>query len=505
MPPPDPFLTLENLYVKNINQTLFSNLNLQINEGEYWALIGDSKSGKNELVKTLAGKYLITGGEYVPHFYQKYLQQNPVKDPLFGFEKLISLVPQKHSFKNLSNTSDFYYQQRYNASDADDAPTVKDYLSNINPNLENNAFWNLDKVLNTLYLLELANKHLIKLSNGETRRLLIAGALIKNPSLLLLDHPFTGLDKDMRIELNVILKNIAATGITIVLTTSPTEIPSIITHIAILREKLIYKIISPKEFDPSQISLKEIPNINITELKKLIPETPAPQFETIVKMEKVTIKYGENTVLSNVDWEILPGDRWALSGPNGAGKTILLSLINGDNPQAYANKIFLFDRRRGSGESIWEIKKKIGFVSPEFYQYFPADFTCLQVVESGFYDSSGLYRKSNPENAAIALHWMNLFEIEQEAHQLLNNLSGSTQRLSILARALVKNPPLLILDEPTQGLDHYQQVYFKEIIENICQLSNTTLIYVTHYQEELPGCINNFLELDKGKIKNIKY
>jgi molybdate transport system ATP-binding protein len=217
-------------------------------------------------------------------------------------------------------------------------------------------------------------------------------------------------------------------------------------------------------------------------------------------MDKVHIQYGNKVILDDINWEINPGERWALLGPNGAGKSTLLSLINGDNPQAYANHIILFDKKRGTGESIWDIKKKIGFVSPELHQYFPTDNSCLQVIESGYYDTLGLFRPSNKNLAAIALRWMKTLEIDQYARTLLKNIPASAQRLCLLARALIKNPSLLIFDEPCQGMDDHQQLHFKKMVDTLCSLSNVTLIYVTHYQHEIPNSVDKVLNLDKGRV-----
>jgi molybdate transport system ATP-binding protein len=217
-------------------------------------------------------------------------------------------------------------------------------------------------------------------------------------------------------------------------------------------------------------------------------------------MNHVNIKYGDKVILNNVDWQILPGERWALLGPNGAGKSTLLSLINGDNPQAYANDIVLFDKKRGTGESIWDIKKKIGFVSPELHQYFPTDNSCLQVIESGYYDTLGLFRPSQKAKADAALQWMQALEIDQYARHLLKNIPASAQRLCLLARALIKNPDLLIFDEPCQGMDDHQQNHFKQVVNTICKLSPVTLIYVTHYQHEIPDSVTKVLRLDKGMV-----
>ncbi|MEO6523978.1 MAG: ATP-binding cassette domain-containing protein [Mucilaginibacter sp.] len=493
-------LSLEHITVRNLEQTIFKDLSFRINKGEHWALVGESGSGKSALLQTIAGKFNVTGGEIHHHYFDDFIKTHSVKDAYFTHHKLIAMVSPKHSFRNLSNTTDFYYQQRFNSSDSEDSPTVENYLANIHPANDTQQVWAYEQTVNKLNLTALLNKQLIKLSNGETKRLLIAAALLKHPSLLLLDNPLTGLDVQTRAAFNAILSEIATSGITVVIATSPNEIPDAITHVAVLHEGQIIERLAKADFKPEMVKIAATRNIDQDELNNLLSLTPQTQFNDMVAMQNVTIKYGDKTILSKVNWQIKQGQHWALLGPNGAGKSTLLSLINGDNPQAYANNIVLFDRKRGTGESIWDIKSKIGFVSPELHQYFPTDNSCLQVIESGFYDTLGLFRPSNPQKAEVALRWMKLLELEQYARKPLKNISASAQRLVLLARALVKNPPLLIFDEPCQGLDAHQQQHFKHIVDAICQSGNATLIYVTHYQHEIPDSVDRVLKLDKGFV-----
>ncbi len=493
-------LTVDNIQVSNSFCTLFQNLSFEVEAGQHLALVGESGSGKSALLQTIAGNLHISNGKIIYHFYEDVKQQH-LGDASFTPKKMMALVASKHHFRNLANTKDFYYQQRYNSSDSEDAPTVETYLQKINTNTNTNLIWTYNHTINKLKLEPLLDKQLIKLSNGETKRLLIAAALLKHPSLLLLDNPLAGLDVQTRAEFNQLLTEISASGITIVMATSPQEIPEAITHIAILHQQKLEKIVLKEAFKPEDLKL-QTPPIDVTELKALLAIKPDASFNTIISMENVNIRYGEKQVLNNINWQVLPGERWALLGPNGAGKSTLLSLVNGDNPQAYANKIVLFDRKRGTGESIWDIKKKIGFVSPELHQYFPAESSCLQVIESGFYDTLGLFRPSNPEKAVLALRWMTVLKIEKHARKPLKQVTASTQRLCLLARALVKNPPLLIFDEPCQGLDEQQQRYFKYLLETICSISNTTLIYVTHYQHEIPNVVTQVLRLEEGEKVN---
>jgi molybdate transport system ATP-binding protein len=487
-----PLVSLQHITVRSITNTIFTDLNFTVNKGENWALIGESGSGKSALLHTIAGNLNVANGEVAYNF------PNKVKGE--SHKKQIALVEPRHHFKNLSNTTEFYYQQRFNSFDSEDSLTVEQYLSAI-PHASA-VYWTYDKTVALLNLKHLLDKQLIKLSNGETKRLLIAAALIKSPQLLLLDNPLTGLDVQTRQEFNAIIKDITTSGITIIMATSPYEVPDGITHIALLKNGIISQTLTKDEYTPELVVNKDDDQIDKEELRSLLADQAITPYQQIINMRNVHVQYGDIVILDNINWDVKPGDRWALLGHNGAGKSTLLSLINGDNPQAYANDIVLFDKKRGTGESIWDIKKKIGFVSPELHQYFPTDNSCLQVIESGYYDTLGLFRKSSPAKAEIVLRWMKALEIDKYARVLLKNIPASAQRLCLLARALIKNPDLLIFDEPCQGMDTHQQQHFKKLIDTICSMSKVTLIYVTHYQHEIPDSVDKVLKLEKGRVVN---
>lgn len=486
-------LAFDNITVRSLNQVIFKDLSFAIREDENWALIGESGSGKSALMETIAGRLGVTNG-HIDHTYFDIRAGLP--DGLVNWHKCVSYVSSRHNFRNLSNTTEFYYQQRYNSFDSDDAPTVGSYLAGLNP-VERSSYWTMDRVVARLNLQEMLDEQIIKLSNGETKRLLLAAALLKNPILLLLDNPLTGLDVVRRADFNDLVAEINQSGIRIIMATSPSEIPDAITHIAVLSAGRIQRSVMRTEFSSERYIADSAIEVDEVELRQLINRKPVETFEFIVRMNSINIRYGDAVILKDVNWTIRQGERWALVGANGSGKSTLLSLINGDNPQAYANDILLFDRRRGSGESIWDIKKKIGFVSPELFQYFPSSITCIQVVESGFYDTLGLFRPSNFKLAEIARRWMKLIGVSVNESQLFRNVSASSQRLCLLARAMVKNPSLFIFDEPCQGLDARQQAHFKQVVNTICRNSKASLIYVSHYQDELPEVIEQTLTLKK--------
>ncbi|GEP90472.1 molybdate transport system ATP-binding protein [Chitinophaga terrae (ex Kim and Jung 2007)] len=488
-----PFLSLSNITVRYLDKTLFQSIDWQISKGTHWAIVGPSGSGKTALLNTILGKFNIINGSIHYHFYDEYKATHTITDPWFNYRNLIAFVGHHHTFKNLSNTTtDFYYQQRFNSMDADNSPTVKEYLE-----IEEVPAW-----MKALRLENLLEKRLIKLSNGETRRVMIARSLFQQPQLLMLDNPFIGLDVQARKEFTEMINNIIAGGTTVIMSTTPTEVPQNITNVLTLEEGKITGKYTREEFIklPVPVAAPTLPGIESETIASLTANVDMPVFDTIVKMEDIHVKYGENTILKGINWVVKPNDKWALLGPNGAGKSTLLSLINGDNPQAYANKLWLFDRKRGSGESIWDIKKKIGFVSPELHQYFTSRDNCLQVVCSGYSDIIGTPKPVKPEQEEKARKWMEVLGINQHEKTPFKQVPESAQRLTLLARALVKNPPLLIFDEPCQGLDDQQKQHFKHVIEQLSEHLNIALIFVTHYEDELPSCVDKFIRLNKGEM-----
>lgn len=384
----------------------------------------------------------------------------------------------------------YYLQLRWNQHDIDhETPTVGDllqraYLLAGKDTEERRAQRN--QLYHLFHMHEFLDKYIITLSSGELRKFQLTKTLFANPQLLIMDNPFIGLDAETRDQLRDLLKLLAEErDMEIMLVMSKTDdIPSFVNEV---------KWIGTRETVP--------PHVLSDKRREAILSLPYTDndydCQHVIDMKNVSIRYGERTILKDLNWTVRNGERWALSGQNGSGKSTLLSLVCADNPQSYACDITLFDRPRGSGESIWDIKKHIGYVSPEMHRSYKRNLPAIRIVASGLMDSIGLYAVPNPQDYDKCRWWLDMFGIGHLADKPFLQLSSGEQRLVLLARAFVKDPQLLILDEPLHGLDLWNRRLTKDIIETFCQRRGKTLIMVTHYQEELPNVITNNLFLKK--------
>ncbi len=400
----------------------------------------------------------------------------------------------------------YYLQLRWNQHDIDhETPTVGDLLENAY-HLAGEDTTERRQLQQHLYGMfhmdEFLDKYIITLSSGELRKFQLTKTLFANPRLLIMDNPFIGLDAETRDQLKSLLKMLTdQRDIEIILVLSKTDdIPEFVDKVIEIdgQENKIYN-----KVDDYYSHQQTVPAHVLSEEKRqAILNLPYHDndydCQRVVDMHKVSIRYGERTILNELDWTVMNGERWALTGQNGSGKSTLLSLVCADNPQSYACDITLFDRPRGSGESIWDIKKHIGYVSPEMHRSYKRDLPAIRIVASGLMDSIGLYAVPNKQDFEKCRWWMDIFGIGDLAERRFMQLSSGEQRLVLLARAFVKDPQLLILDEPLHGLDLWNRRLTKDIIETFCQRRNKTMIMVTHYVTELPTGITNKLFLARN-------
>lgn len=471
-------LFLKDVQVKIGAQVILKELNITLSPFQHTAIIGTSGSGKTVLANTILGKHFFTGEKISPDAGQ------------------VVFVGQQHLFADFTNTrTNLYYQQRFQSSEQETTATVADYLA-IDELLINQPF--LKDWVKLLSIEPLFEKNLIQLSNGENKRIQIFKSLINQPKLIIFDQPFIGLDPATRTLLAGSFGQLSKYGITYLLLTSSTELPKSIGQVYILTEGKISLPVPKSDFEKNHgyyYSPKAVKEWNLDDISF---EKNHPSYNEYVNMRNCSVRYGDKYLLKDVSFTVLPHTAWCIYGHNGAGKSTLLSLISADHPQAYANEVYLFGRKRGTGESIWDIKKNIGFISPELHLYFESSATCLEAVASGLFDTIGLFRKLSTGQVMLVEKWLKLLNLEHLANKRLNTCSTGEQRLVLLARACIKQPPLLILDEPCQGLDDQQTQHINDLIDAIFNQSNMSLLYVTHYHQQVPKCIQHYLKLEKG-------
>lgn len=389
----------------------------------------------------------------------------------------------------------YYLQLRWNQHDIDhETPTVgellqRSYLLTGEDTAERRQM--KEHLYELFHMDTFLDKYIITLSSGELRKFQLTKTLFANPQLLIMDNPFIGLDAETRDQLKGLLLLLAEQrDMEIMLVLSKTDdIPEFVTKILEIPENAEYSSSSDYYAHQQPVPAHVLPKDKQEAILNLPYHDNDYDCRRVVEMHHVSIRYGERTILNDLDWTVMNGDRWALSGQNGSGKSTLLSLVCADNPQSYACDITLFDRPRGSGESIWDIKRHIGYVSPEMHRSYKRNLPSIRIVASGLMDSIGLYAIPDAKDYDRCRWWLDIFGIGHLADRPFLQLSSGEQRLVLLARAFVKDPQLLILDEPLHGLDLWNRRLVKDVIETFCQRRNKTMIMVTHYQEELPSVI----------------
>lgn len=469
-----------------------------LTDEEHIAIVGPNGGGKTMLVDIITCTHPL-------------LMHDPDYDFTPSTKKLVSENIKYITFRDSygDNDSTYYLQQRWNQHDIDeDTPTVGKLLEQAYEmsGSDTEEHRKMQRMLYEMFNInQLLDKYIILLSSGELRKFQLTKTLLSEPRVLIMDNPFIGLDAETRIQLRELLESITklkTLQIILVLSKSD-DIPPFITHVVEVRNMKVMPKVSLTEYLASrdafpQRILSDEKESKIINLPYNIDNRTTPEMtksEFVVQCNKVSIKYGKRTILKELDWTVRKGEHWALSGQNGAGKSTLLSLVCADNPQSYACDISLFGNKRGSGESIWDIKKHIGYVSPEMHRAYQKDLPSINIVASGLHDSIGLYVKPKPEQMDTCRFWMSIFGLEEKEETTFLKLSSGEQRLVLLARAFVKDPELLILDEPLHGLDNRNRRLVKDVIETFVKRQDKTLIMVTHYQEELPNCIDHQLKL----------
>ncbi|MFT7471450.1 MAG: molybdate transport system ATP-binding protein [Kiritimatiellia bacterium] len=492
-------VSIDNAQCRIGRQALLAIEHFAIELGQHWCLFGPNGCGKTLLANLLAAKRLESSN---------YVSYGANFDPALDLH-IVSFEEQQRLWArdNRLDISEF-------SGDAQDKGTVVEDLIRASRSKQNQDDVLLADLIEQLALAEVLSKGIRFLSSGQIRKVLIARSLYAyrdgSPQLLILDDPLESIDRDSREQIrSTIDKTMSAQFSSLQLCRRQQDILPGVSHMAVMprgstrmeisRQGLLAEVLKTSEFaDVSAVGIEKIANLDA-----LLPhETPARErSEELIRLEDVQASYGDSKVLVDVNWIMTGRDHVVIEGPNGCGKSTLLSLIDGENHKGYGQRVFLLGRLKGSGETIWETKKHFGIVSNELHNKYIKGWRVLDVVVSGFFDSVGLYDESGTAEVGLAKRWIAALGLKQWEKQYYHEISFGQQRLVLLARAMIKKPRILILDEPCVGLDDYHRQLILSVLDAIALRTLTNILYVTHVADEQPKCINQvlrFKEQDNG-------
>ena len=499
-------LVLDDITVRWNGQVAFPRTRWTWRRGEQWAVLGPNGSGKSLLALALCGKAPLQCGEIHCHFDGLEAEAVP--------EQSIALLSPRIQ-RELAASESSFYQSRWHGSLNEGRRTVARFLSQASVE-DRNPFEvgghhgdthrfreNRRNFSRGLAIEPLLRRKLAALSNGEQRKVFLVHTLLQTPRLLILDDPFGGLDRTTRAQLKTVIQRLMRAGLPVLLITNrPDELPPGTSHLLLVSNHRVIAQGSKHALlkHPLARALALPVSASASAIPALKREAGKGQAAPWIHLKHVTVRLEGKRILDDVTWTMRQGENWALVGPNGSGKTTLLSLIQGDNPQTYALDIRLFGVRSETNNTLWQLRRQIGWLSPELHLHYPMDWSVLEVVCSGFCNNIGLYEPCTRRQRAAARGWLRRLGLAGRAKQSFGELSLGDQRLVLLARAVVKKPMLLILDEPCQGLDTAHRLSLLTIVDRIIAQTHAGLIFVTHHAREMPRCINHVLELKAGRI-----
>ncbi len=443
----------------------------KIHPGEHWAVIGSNGSGKSTFARMLADRARI----------ETCLDQILC----VSFEDEQALLERE-----------IYEDDSESMDKIDYGRTTYEMITELASDTVN-----MDAIVETMQLTSFLHTGFRILSTGERRRMMIARALSQQPGMLVLDEPYDGLDHEFVSHLKKVIATLSLQMPVVIIVNRMSHLGDYITHVACLHQMQLVMADHRDEVEKSTL-WQQLQCIG--QPSRTLPSALADRVAydssadlPIIDMRKVSVGYHQKAIIRDLDWKIMPGEHWKISGPNGCGKSTLVNLVSGDHPQCYSNEIYLFGQRRGQGESIWDIKQHMGLMSTALHQQYRVLVPAETVLVSGFFDSIGIYQPVSRDHKRIAAEWLEFLGLDHHQKTNFQHLSFGQQRMLLIARALIKQPQLLILDEPCQGLDPINRALVIQLIDQIARRKIAQVLYISHDAEDHLECLTHELQFQE--------
>lgn len=450
-------IELKNIDVLKSGIKLLQNFSWQIRSGEHWVITGPNGGGKTTLLEVIMGNIGIQKGE----IKYEFIRGTSWEERYAERKENIHYSPAHPVQAFLQSDQGLYYQQRYYGIGDERVSIVRDLL---NGDIEKLKNLNIPESLSIDPLLDL---EVTKLSGGQLKKVLFLRILLKGiPKFLLLDYPFEGLDHHSRKDLCDFIDFISgAYSIQIILTDNHHLLPTVMNRKLTLSS---FSILKEEELNAMDLDLQSPGKPMFAAFSGNTP---------VVEIKNLKIQYGKRIILQDFNWKINQGERWALVGRNGSGKTTLFSIIFADHPMAYSQEIYLFGKRRGTGESIWDIKRRITYLGPELISYLSPKSILLTARQ---YVKTVNRNFSETMFAGLVQH----FDAEDFIDKPVRVLSSGQLQLMCIINCFLTEKEMLLLDEPFQFLDAQQRTNLSHYLQGHLT-RNITLILITHYRKDL--------------------
>jgi molybdate transport system ATP-binding protein len=482
-------LSVRLITLKNINLSLnakpvLHNISFDLLEHQCWAILGANGAGKSSFLKLVRGDLWHNPNEGT----RTYFLTDPSRESPIGAKEQIAFVSPE--------LQDRYSKLEFWVTGIDVVRSgfLQTDFVHVSPTPEQEA--RVQELLKNFQLEQLRDKPVLEMSKGQLRRILLARALVSNPRVLMLDECFSGVDPESKKHLMQVVNDAARAGLTVLYTTHRTEERlEFTTHeLKLERGRIVqeFQIIKPIKLCRTKaraltepVPLIEVQNANVYLGNPVGSETS----------EDGSGEPTKKLILENINLTISSGEHWAIVGHNGAGKSTLSRLLLGELEPALGGTVKRFGKDR---MPIWDRQARIGLISSDTQVRHRLKATGETIVASGFFGSVGWTYPLEKDQKSRVVELLEKLEIAHLAEKSALETSHGELKKLLIARSLVTNPDIVILDEAFDYLDSHSRNLLFDLIES--EADHTQFVTVAHRLEDIPSLTTHALKLEAGRI-----